>query len=286
VQEQMLKIRRLHASDIPVADEIRSREGWNQTVTDWTRLIEHQRDGCFAAILENQLVGAVSTTVHNGEVAWIGMMLVHRDFRRQGIGRRLMQAALDYLDALNVPCIKLDATPAGRPVYLKLGFREESSLNRWSRETAVTPWPNAAAPSPEGAETWNTIASSDQLAFGANRLAWCQALAKDSHVVKLVGDNSDVDGDCGVGMLRRGDRVPYIGPIVSNSERLGCQIGEQLASLVGGAYWDIPTQNQAARATAHSLGFAPVRELYRMWRGTRVQERPEMQFAITAPETG
>lgn len=281
MEEQLLKIRVLTPSDIPAADAIRRREGWNQTVTDWVRLIDHQRDGCFAAELGDRLVGTVSTTVHGGQVAWIGMMLVHRDFRRQGIGKRLMQAALDYLDALGVPCVKLDATPAGRPVYLKLGFQEESSLNRWAREAPALPWPQTAKSRWERSARWREIRTLDLEAFGCDRSPWCEALANDSY---LLAPPDTENG--GAGMVRPGDRVPYIGPIVAGSARFGCQIAERLAASVGGAFWDIPTPNHAARAIAESLGFTPVRELYRMWRGTPVPEKPEMQFAITGPETG
>jgi len=42
-----------------------------------------------------------------------------------------MQAALDYLRGVGVATIKLDATPAGRPLYERLGFKEESLVERW-----------------------------------------------------------------------------------------------------------------------------------------------------------
>jgi RimJ/RimL family protein N-acetyltransferase len=282
VKERQIEIRTLTLADIPAADEIRRSEGWNQTLTDWTRIIEHQSGGCFAALCENRLVGVVSTTVHNGEVAWIGMMLVHRDFRRQGIGKQLMTTALDFLDE-QVPCIKLDATPAGRPVYLKLGFQEEGALNRWYRGGPPKPFPDLGLDSAaiQRIQQWQEIAEVDQRAFGVDRGTWCQALARYSLV---IGHNED--GGRGVGMLRPGDRVPYMGPIVADSAAVGCRIAEELSAHVGGLFWDIPHQNQAARRTAEKLGFEPVRELYRMYRGASVRERPEMQFAITGPETG
>lgn len=283
MKEQQLEIRTLTLNDIPAADELRRTEGWNQTVTDWTRIIEHQSDGCFAALCENRLVGTVSTTVHHGDVAWIGMMLVHRDYRRRGIGKRLMTTALDFLDSQQVPCVKLDATPAGRPVYLKLGFHEEGALNRWHREGPVRPWPDLGLESAamQRIQQWQKIADADLRAFGVDRGTWCQALARDSLVI-----SRNEDGGSGVGMLRPGDRVPYMGPIVADSAGAGCRIAEELAAQVGGLFWDIPRQNQAARNTAEMLGFEPVRELYRMYRGAPVPERPNMQFAITGPETG
>ncbi len=70
-------------------------------------------------------------------------MLVHEDFRRRGIATELMNAGLDYLGKHNVGCIKLDATPAGQPVYERLGFDAQWSFRRWVRdqdEFAISHW--------------------------------------------------------------------------------------------------------------------------------------------------
>jgi len=60
-------------------------------------------------------------------------MLVHPEHRRIGIATRLMSRALEYLQQRQVGCIRLDATPVGRPVYEKLGFISEWQLQRWQR---------------------------------------------------------------------------------------------------------------------------------------------------------
>ena len=84
----------------------------------------------FVALMDDDLVGTITTTSYGTELAWIGMMLVHPDFRRRGIATALMKAGLDYLRGGGVRCMKLDATPAGQPVYEKLGFQPEWSIER------------------------------------------------------------------------------------------------------------------------------------------------------------
>lgn len=285
--KQELTIRTLTLADLAAADEIRKHEGWNQTLTDWKRLIEHQPDGCFAAIQQEQLVGTVSTTVHDGQLAWIGMMLVDHRQRRQGIGTTLMQTALDYLHGQSVPCVKLDATPQGRPVYLKLGFREESQIQRWAREATS---PSAAANAldttlwlcgDEAVAAWSEVQACDVTAFGVDRSKWCLALARDSRVVL----ERSPDG-LAVGMVRDGSRAHYIGPIIGNSPHAARRVIQHLSILSGPAFWDIPTDNKVARQEAESLGFTPVRDLYRMWLGQPVAERIDYQYALTGPETG
>lgn len=267
----------LQLDDLHAADELRRAEGWNQTLTDWRRLIEHQVNGCFAAESDNRVVGTVTTTVHGGKVAWIGMMLVHRDYRRRGIGTRLMQASLDYLDSIGVSCVKLDATPAGRPVYLQLGFQPQSVLHRWYRPGVHEAWTASGE-----TVNWKRDFAVDITLFGANRSVWCQSLSRGSNVVW----ERDKEHVLGVGMVRPGSQASYIGPIVAHHDEAGCRIADKLSQQVGAAFWDIPDDNLTACAIAESLGFERVRELYRMWRGDPVPERPTMQFAITGPETG
>jgi len=76
------------------------------------------------------VVGSVATIRYGQNLAWIGMVLVDPVHRQQGIGRRLLEEAGQILKDEN--CVKLDATPAGRHVYTKLGFKEEYELSRLS----------------------------------------------------------------------------------------------------------------------------------------------------------
>ena len=61
------------------------------------------------------------------DFAWLSMMLVDPAERRSGIGSQLMEAALDALGDAHV---RLDATPAGEPMYRRFGFQSEYELAR------------------------------------------------------------------------------------------------------------------------------------------------------------
>ncbi|MBU6402797.1 MAG: GNAT family N-acetyltransferase, partial [Verrucomicrobia bacterium] len=116
-----VSVRLMTEADLEAADELRRLAGWNQTPLKWRclrRLVPH---GCFVAVFDGQVVGTVTTTTYGQALAWIGMMLVHPAHRRLGIGTRLMRQALAFLQQRGTQCIKLDATPAGQPVYAKLG---------------------------------------------------------------------------------------------------------------------------------------------------------------------
>src|SRR3569832_1546282 len=126
-----IEIRSLFESDIPAAMQLKEAAGWNQTEEDWRRLLWLEPNGCFAAVKDGRLVGTTTTTTYGDELAWIGMVLVDPQQRRQGIATQLLNVAIDYLKK-KVVTVKLDATSQGKPVYERLGFQVETVLERWS----------------------------------------------------------------------------------------------------------------------------------------------------------
>ena len=125
-----LRFRVLGRDDLPFADSLRALAGWNQTLGDWERFLVTEPTGCFLAEWNGTPAGTATTMVYGPELAWIGMVLVHPDFRRRGIGQGLLRHCINSLRERGVRCIKLDATPLGRTVYEGLGFRDEWTLKR------------------------------------------------------------------------------------------------------------------------------------------------------------
>jgi GNAT superfamily N-acetyltransferase len=274
-----LHIRILHPRDLRFADTVRALAGWNQTPADWRRLLAHEPDGCFLSEWNDVPTGTVTTTTYGNELGWIGMMLVHPDFRRRGVATALMERALTYLRERGIACIKLDATPAGAPVYEQLGFRAEFGLDRWEKENPGT------AP-PPGKPRLPLPLPFDTTAFGAARGDWLAALAKEASEICIQRDASGQP--TAFGLLRPGRRADYLGPATAaNGSAGGAVIETLLKRLSRLTYWDIPRPNRAAVALAEAHGFRRVRPFQRMWLGSReIPGDPTRQFAIGGPETG
>jgi len=75
---ESIRISFLRESDVAAALELKEREHWNQTASDWKRLLKL---GCFAAFAREELVGTVTTITYREDLAWIGMMLVAQPYR-------------------------------------------------------------------------------------------------------------------------------------------------------------------------------------------------------------
>ncbi len=118
-----LSIRLLSEADLENANTIvqSAFKSSESRLTDLHMYRKIQPDGWFLALQNRTPVGMVGTTNY-GAFAYVGMMAVHPQAQRQGIGLALMRHLLAWLDKQRMPFILLDASVAGQPLYEKLGF--------------------------------------------------------------------------------------------------------------------------------------------------------------------
>lgn len=268
-----LALRFLTKTDIPWADSLRAIAGWNQTPADWERFVELSPQGCLAAEVEGRPVATATTVRYGSDIAWIGMILVHPDFRRRGIARILMEHCIELLRAAKVRSIKLDATPEGREVYLRLGFKDEFGITRFARE-------GGEAKNFETSTYASRITDLDQKAFGAGRGELLKRLADAG---RLLAPSEDA-----FGLIRPGARADYIGPVAAPNLESAKDLIAQLASSADrSVYCDIPDYQTALQQWLCANGFAPQRKLTRMFMGENLRApKPETYFAIAAPDLG
>ncbi len=269
------------------ADSLRALAGWNQTKDDWMRFLNHQPDGCFIAEWDGQPVGTATTTIYEDKLAWIGMVLVHPDARRCGIGRALLEHCIAFLKPC-VACIKLDATPLGKTLYDTLGFKDEWTLRRW--ETDATELP--VRPMKYRVRRWGDadvepIQVLDVEAFGlirwpmVRRMTW-QVSRSLVHLTPKRRINA-------FGILRKGATAHYLGPVVAESIAAAGPLIKSFLTVLPDRpiLWDIPDANIGAVELAKRLGFQPQRPLIRMFLGeNKWPGNPQKIFALAGPEIG
>jgi ribosomal protein S18 acetylase RimI-like enzyme len=285
--KQPLHLRMLRPEDLSFADSLRAIVGWNQTLADWRRFLGMEPEGCFLAEWNGSPVGTATTLCYGSEAAWIGMVLVHPAHRRRGIGRALLNHCIALLQERRVRCIKLDATPAGKPIYDGLGFQSEWTLARWEHTGPQVPKPDDARLRPWQASDLRSIASLDATAFGVSREKLAAALASQSRLALVLETAQGRVG--GYGFIRPGSRATYLGPIVAESDEIGLQLVQALLANASGekVFWDIPDPNTAAVGRARQHGFTQQRMLTRMYLGENLAPgNPQQQFALAGPEVG
>ena len=240
----MIQIRPMQAADIPFGLALCRQAGWNHLEADWRRLLALAPQGVFVAEELGRpgpspvraptggtvLAGTASALAYGPQTAWIGMVLVHQDFRRRGIATALMTECIGVLQDRRVESIKLDATQEGRQVYLKLGFLDERPVVRYAcpgglglrgQLAALQMHPQVRTLRPADIAA---LAALDRTAFGADRTVLLAALALDGEAV-LLGEAS---APRGYGFARAGYLATYLGPIVARDPEAAQAVVETL----------------------------------------------------------
>ena len=274
-----IETRLLFEFDIPAAMALKEAAGWNQTEADWRRLLSLEPNGCFAAVKDGRLVGTTTTTVYD-KLAWIGMVLVEPQHRRQGIAAQLMRVALNYLKD-KVTTIKLDATALGQPVYERFGFEVESEVERWTGNA------NGSAAQTASDMDREALLDLDRLAFNGNRSKLIELLIADASTTPIL--IKAADGTLlGYALARSGTSKTYVGPVVAKNPQVIEMLLDQILARLNSrdVYIDINKECIDDTRVLSERGFVKERDLIRMVKGGPSQKTSPLVVAIAGPEVG
>jgi GNAT superfamily N-acetyltransferase len=276
----------MEPADLAAALRLSRASGWNQTEADWRFLLDANRGRFVVAERDGTVVGTGGASAYGGRLAWVCMILVEQAARGQGTGSAIVAEVLDRV--ADVEAVGLDATPAGRGVYERLGFTAVATLARvGGRADAAAAVGDAATTRRMEANDLEDVVALDREASGADR----------SHVIQWAFERSPalawcVPGDgaiAGFALGRDGDRALHIGPVVARSVAAARAVVASAARSVHGRdlLIDVSTADPAWTAAVHDLGLRAQRPFARMYRrGLAPSGRPELTFAAFGPELG
>lgn len=263
--------------------------GWNQTLDDWRLLLELGR-GLFRVVTRGSAIVACGGAVRYGAShAWICMILVRPDERGRGLGTRVFSEVLERTRALRdtgaLLTVGLDATPAGRALYLQHGFVDGPALARLVREPDA---PLGAGPDESralAADDFELVLERDRAVFGADRSAVLRALFRSaSDLARVVRDRERLSYCFG----RHGDHADHVGPIVADDPTLALELARAVAAQPRSRALVLDARADASwLASLKELGFQALRPLTRMYLGALPGAGlPELEPAILGPEFG
>lgn len=281
-----ITIKNMSEKDLDFAMEIKDAEGWNQTRKDWELLFTSNPDLCLVATLEGKVIATVTAITYEKKLAWIGMMLVRKEHRGKGIAKLLMNSILKKID--HCPSIKLDATPAGFPVYCKLGFVKEYSIYRMTNSNMPPAFTESKNNVRRAKFTdLEALVDFDEGIFGVKRKeVIIYLMANSPNQSWLVEENQQIKGFL---LGRPGTRFFQLGPLIAESSQVAIQLlSNALPELQGTpVVVDILKDKESLTQWLHAQGFATQRELIRMY----YMENPNPgkihhQYLISGPELG
>ncbi|MCK0147207.1 GNAT family N-acetyltransferase [Arenibacter sp. F26102] len=282
-----IDFRQMEEADISGAMQLVLAENWNQTKEDWQMFQELNSNLCLVATYNGTIIGTVTAINFKDQVAWIGMMLVSKNFRGMGISKYLLKTIIDKLEGCRT--IKLDATAAGIPVYRKLGFQEDFEINRMVTTNFIgdTKGENINTVKPISLGDMEEILKFDINIFGTDRSdlinslinrtvdnAWC--IVRDERIV-------------GYALGRPGLNFFQLGPLIAETPVDAINLMEVILEQFVGQplVIDVLHDQVELKTRLACLGFSYQRSFIRMYLKENLYAGcVNKQFLIAGPELG
>ncbi|CAN0524489.1 unnamed protein product, partial [Laminaria digitata] len=224
-----------------------------------------------------------------GQFGWVCMVLVASDWRRLGLATDLMNGVIELLRADGI-IPGLDATPAGREVYRRIGFVDVYGLERLvaERATLIAPPPTGVKTRPLTDADMDAVAAFDAPIFAGDRAALLRHLQNRE---PLTATGAWKGGALtGFAFARDGRTWTQIGPVVAADEATAKALVAAAANAGSGPdalLIDAMDYHAGYLDWLKAGGFEYQRPYIRMLHGADQQfDRKDWVFSPAGPELG
>ncbi|SDD26102.1 Acetyltransferase (GNAT) family protein [Sphingomonas sp. YR710] len=226
--DNRLSLRPMSSGDIAAVHALSKAEKWPHRSQDLSAML------AIGSGLVAEMGGAIVASTMwwpcGDDIASLGIVIVARTHRGSGLGRIIMETALDQIGDR---AVILNATESGLPLYRKLGFNGVSEIHQHqgaSFAAPLVPLAEGERIRPIGASDAAPVAALVEAATGLHRPALMTALLEKGHGLVL-----DRDGVLtGFALFRRFGRGYVIGPVVApDRERAKALIAQWLGMRSG-----------------------------------------------------
>ncbi len=278
------QIRPLQREEIALAIDWAAAEGWNPGLDDAPAFYAADPEGFLVGLLDGQPIAVISAVRYGSNAGFIGFYIVRPDYRGQGYGWQIWQAAMSHLAGRS---IGLDGVIAQQANYAKSGF-VLAWRNIRQQGQAGGELPQDPALIPLAGLNIEEILAYDQAFFPAERQAFLQEWLSQpaASVFGLRGKDGELSG---YGMCRPCRAGSKIGPLFADTAAGADLLFRALqASAPAGTplFLDTPESNPDACALAARHGLSPVFETARMYAGSAPELPVARIYGITSFELG
>ena len=224
-------------------------------------------------LVENGKMIAIGTSMLHSDSAWLACIVVHPDFRNQGLGNKLTQQLIDRIDQQKFQTIYLDATDFGYPVYRKLGFEIVAEYVHLKKQHPVETYPIPKNIFPFREEFTGSLLKLDEEISGECRKGILNDFLSSAQVY-ITGE--DVQGFY---IADWGD-----GPIIAKTKEAGLELLKVRSQKRTDAV--IPITNETALSFLTNNGFETFKTSKRMLLGKRKDWQPTGSFNWISGQLG
>ena len=266
------EIREMTGADVDAVGEVTAAGGFGDRREFFRLAVALSSCRPIVAIADGRPIGTGLGAIH-GVAGWVGVIFVTPERRGEGIGRALTEAVCDILDGAGCRSLVLVATELGRPVYDRLGFREQTRYHMHPGE----PLNEAPAPPPGTSirpilpSDLDAIAALDRQVSGEDRRPLIEAYSGNGWLIEDPG----VTGLRGFLLPTHRGNAALIAPRGEDALCLA-DLHRHLIPKDGRAWAGLPTENELGRRFLAARGWTEWRSFPRMVRGPEPEWKPEM----------
>ncbi|RUW32208.1 MULTISPECIES: GNAT family N-acetyltransferase [unclassified Mesorhizobium] len=249
MQQGEIELQDFGPDHIDGAVALSRQENWPHRPQDWQMALQLS-SGAVALDDQGRVTGTILVTPYGADCAMINMVIVDRNVRGKGLGRRLMEQA--FALAEDRP-LRLVATADGMPLYQKLGFAPSGRVLQHQGSVAELGAPDGVEAA--SGDDLPEIKALDRDAYGADREALIDALAERGQFAVIRHDGA-IEAYAAIRPFGRGE---VIGPVIASSAEEAKALIRFFAASRPGAFLRVDTDSRTGIADwLTEIGLAPV----------------------------
>ena len=276
--------RAMTATDVPAAHALSVQLKWPHRLEDWA-MLQRVAQG-FVVEDQGRLIGTAFTCAQ-GNYATIGLVIVDDEYQGQGIGRKLMELAIE---ACGSRTAVLNATLVGAPLYASQGFVDFGHIQQHQGQALV---PAPLELELAAGERCRELSEADhaELIELANAGSGLERSVVLNDLFEVVEHSAGIERDghlCAFALLRPFGRGRCIGPVIAQNLEQAQHLIAVLLAQVPDAFVriDIPS-NSGLAPWLEEAGLKQVDTVAQMARGTPPQATGAVrQFAPVTQAIG
>lgn len=245
-------------------------EGWNPGLDDAAPFQAADPNGFIGAFVDGVMVAGISAVAYDAHFGFIGLYICHPDWRGQGHGKAVWDAAMDYLGDRT---IGLDGVPEQQANYAKMGFAGAYQSVRMSG--TLVPADHTL---PTG--RLEDIREIDRQCFPSQRDDFLRHWLTEPRACNVHRSDGVVDGYAVSRACHEGHKI---GPLFAKTIETAIRI---LTTQSGLIHIDVPAYQAEWITALSNLGLEPGFATQRMYKGHPPSTCTNYVFGVSTLELG